>query len=86
MASECRNRTGALELKRSVADSTITRGFAVVASEARSLAGRSAEASREFKSLIAASIERVEHGTALVEQAPRPRCKSEEMLSFMLRC
>jgi len=35
------------------------RGFAVVASEVRSLAGRSAEAAKEIKSLINASVERV---------------------------
>ena len=45
------------------------RGFAVVASEVRSLAGRSAEAAKEIKNLIGASVERVEHGTALVDQA-----------------
>ncbi len=45
------------------------RGFAVVASEVRSLAGRSAEAAREIKSLITASVERVEHGSLLVDQA-----------------
>jgi methyl-accepting chemotaxis protein len=45
------------------------RGFAVVASEVRSLAGRSAEAAREIKTLIGASVERVEAGTALVDQA-----------------
>jgi methyl-accepting chemotaxis protein len=45
------------------------RGFAVVASEVRSLAGRSADAAREIKSLINASVERVEQGTALVDQA-----------------
>ena len=45
------------------------RGFAVVASEVRSLAGRSAQAAKEIKSLIGASVERVEHGTALVDQA-----------------
>ncbi|TDP74496.1 methyl-accepting chemotaxis protein [Roseateles toxinivorans] len=45
------------------------RGFAVVASEVRSLAGRSAAAAREIKSLITASVERVEQGTALVGQA-----------------
>jgi methyl-accepting chemotaxis protein-1 (serine sensor receptor) len=45
------------------------RGFAVVASEVRSLAGRSAEAAKEIKNLIGASVDRVEHGTALVDQA-----------------
>jgi methyl-accepting chemotaxis protein len=45
------------------------RGFAVVASEVRSLAGRSAEAAKEIKNLIGASVGRVEEGSALVEQA-----------------
>jgi methyl-accepting chemotaxis protein len=45
------------------------RGFAVVATEVRSLAGRSAEAAKEIKSLINASVERVDQGTALVDQA-----------------
>ena len=45
------------------------RGFAVVASEVRSLAGRSAEAAKEIKSLINASVERVEQGSQLVDQA-----------------
>jgi methyl-accepting chemotaxis protein len=45
------------------------RGFAVVASEVRSLAGRSADAAKEIKTLINASVERVEHGTSLVDQA-----------------
>ena len=45
------------------------RGFAVVASEVRSLAGRSADAAKEIKGLITASVERVEQGTALVDQA-----------------
>jgi methyl-accepting chemotaxis protein len=45
------------------------RGFAVVASEVRSLAGRSAEAAKEIKTLINNSVERVEQGTALVDQA-----------------
>jgi len=45
------------------------RGFAVVASEVRSLAARSAEAAREIKHLINASVERVELGTALVDKA-----------------
>ena len=45
------------------------RGFAVVASEVRSLAGRSADAAKEIKSLIHASVERVEQGTTLVDKA-----------------
>jgi len=45
------------------------RGFAVVASEVRSLAGRSADAAKEIKSLISVSVQRVEQGTALVDQA-----------------
>jgi methyl-accepting chemotaxis protein len=45
------------------------RGFAVVASEVRSLAGRSADAAKEIKTLINASVERVEQGTALVDKA-----------------
>ena len=45
------------------------RGFAVVASEVRSLASRSADAAKEIKVLISASVERVEQGTALVDRA-----------------
>ena len=45
------------------------RGFAVVASEVRSLAQRSADAAKEIKSLIAASVDRVDQGTALVDRA-----------------
>ncbi|MDL5032134.1 methyl-accepting chemotaxis protein [Pelomonas sp. APW6] len=45
------------------------RGFAVVAGEVRNLAQRSAEAAKEIKSLITTSVERVEHGTLLVDRA-----------------
>jgi methyl-accepting chemotaxis protein len=45
------------------------RGFAVVAGEVRNLAQRSANAAREIKSLIGASVERVESGSQLVQQA-----------------
>ena len=45
------------------------RGFAVVAGEVRSLAQRSAEAAKEIKNLIGASVERVESGAQLVGEA-----------------
>ena len=44
------------------------RGFAVVASEVRSLAGRSAEAAREIKSLIDASVERIDVGSTQADK------------------
>ena len=47
------------------------RGFAVVAGEVRSLAQRSAQAAREIKTLIAASVERVEVGSRQVDEAGR---------------
>jgi methyl-accepting chemotaxis protein len=45
------------------------RGFAVVASEVRALAGRSAEAARQIKQLVTASMEQVDSGSALADQA-----------------
>ncbi|WP_137917631.1 methyl-accepting chemotaxis protein [Hydrogenophaga sp. 2FB] len=45
------------------------RGFAVVAGEVRNLAQRSAQAAKEIKELITASVDRVAQGTALVDQA-----------------
>lgn len=45
------------------------RGFAVVASEVRNLAKRSATAAKEIKELISDSVEKVEAGNELVDQA-----------------
>jgi methyl-accepting chemotaxis protein len=45
------------------------RGFAVVASEVRNLAGRSADAAKEIKTLITDSVGRVDQGTTLVDRA-----------------
>ena len=47
------------------------RGFAVVASEVRSLAQRSGEAAKEIRTLIAASVEKVETGSRQVGDAGR---------------
>jgi methyl-accepting chemotaxis protein len=45
------------------------RGFAVVATEVRTLAQRSAAAAKEIKHLIDASVQRVDEGSRLVDQA-----------------
>jgi aerotaxis receptor len=47
------------------------RGFAVVAGEVRSLAQRSANAAKEIKTLIDASVDKVESGARIVDDAGR---------------
>lgn len=59
------------------------RGFAVVASEVRSLAGRSAEAAKEIKSLIGDSVAKVQSGSHLVQQAGETMTEIVERVNGM---
>jgi methyl-accepting chemotaxis protein len=58
------------------------RGFAVVATEVRNLAQRSASAAKEIKTLIGDSVEKVDQGAKLVDQAG---ATMEEIVSSVKR-
>jgi aerotaxis receptor len=58
------------------------RGFAVVASEVRNLAQRSARAAKEIKALIEDSVQKVDYGAKLVDEAGRTM---EEVVSSVKR-
>jgi len=47
----------------------VRHGFAVAAGEVRSLTARAAGAAKEIKVLIGTSVQRVDHGSAMVEEA-----------------
>ena len=57
------------------------RGFAVVASEVRALAGRSAEAAKEIKTLINASVQKVKAGTHQVDRAGKTMAEVVESIN-----
>lgn len=54
------------------------KGFAVVASEVRSLAGRSADAAKDIKTLITASVEQVNSGSKLVNDVGQNLTKIDD--------
>ena len=63
---------------------TAGKGFAVVVDEVRSLAGKSAEASRTTQELILASIEAVERGNGLVEDTAKGLVETAEHASLVM--
>ena len=61
------------------------RGFSVVAAEVRSLASRSGTAAREIKTLISASVQRVQTGAHLVNQAGQTMNSTVEAIQNVAR-
>jgi methyl-accepting chemotaxis protein len=61
------------------------RGFSVVAAEVRSLASRSGTAAREIKRLINASVQRVETGALLVNQAGQTMTRTVDAIQDVAR-
>ncbi|WP_162899022.1 methyl-accepting chemotaxis protein [Ralstonia solanacearum] len=61
------------------------RGFAVVAGEVRTLAQRSSSAAKEIRELIAVSVEKVQNGSRLVDEAGRTMSEVTQAIERVTR-
>ncbi|KDB10667.1 methyl-accepting chemotaxis sensory transducer [Burkholderia sp. lig30] len=59
------------------------RGFAVVASEVRSLAQRSSSAAKEIKELIGTSVQKIQDGAALADEAGKTMSEVTQAISHV---